>query len=537
MTSNIVGVAMPTASYTPTNQEQELLELLNRARANPAGEFDALIADAGSLTGATPEITSALRYFGVDAASFYAQIADDPAVAPLAWNANLSRSSEYHTGVLIATDSQTHQADGEPDLGQRITNAGYTGFRRAGENVYSYSYDVIYGHAGFYIDWGFDAVDLYSNGAVRSDFASLGDGIQDAYGHRVNMLSPYFSEVGMAMVAETDSSTTVGPNLITQNFGDRWGYKAQVLGVVVQDLDGDRFYDAGEGLGGVLVTATNGSQTYTTTTWSSGGYQMELPNGTYTMTFSGGALSGSYQTFATMSGQNIKVDAFYADATTPPPTGDETLDGDTGDNTLRGFDGADRISGGLGRDRLDGGKGNDSLFGGDGDDILYDGFGVNEIDGESGDDRIVLLGGSNAANGGADSDFLSGGFQADLLKGGDGNDVLAGDPGFGIGGSDRLFGGAGDDTMMGGAGADVFVFKPNEGSDVIGAFELTDVTYSGGYSALVTDADFQLGYDHIDLRGFATVNAGNVESFLTNPAATRCSTPRAPRSQSPMCWG
>ena len=41
----------------PTPFEQEMLELINRARANPAGEFDALIADAATRTGVTAEIT------------------------------------------------------------------------------------------------------------------------------------------------------------------------------------------------------------------------------------------------------------------------------------------------------------------------------------------------------------------------------------------------------------------------------------------------------------------------------------------------
>ena len=56
--------------------------------------------------------------------------------------------------------------------------------------------------------------------------------------------------------------------------------------------DGDHFYDVGEGLGGVTVTATSTTgQAYTTTTWASGGYDLALPTGTYTVAFSGGGIS------------------------------------------------------------------------------------------------------------------------------------------------------------------------------------------------------------------------------------------------------
>lgn len=55
------------------------------------------------------------------------------------------------------------------------------------------------------------------------------------------MLSPQLTEVGMAMFAETDPSTSVGPFLITQNFGARWDYVPQLLGVVIHDADNDPF--------------------------------------------------------------------------------------------------------------------------------------------------------------------------------------------------------------------------------------------------------------------------------------------------------
>lgn len=39
-----------------------------------------------------------------------------------------------------------------------------------------------------------------------------------------------------------------------------------------------------------------------------------------------------------------------------------------------------------------------------------------------------------------------------------------------------------------------------------------------GYSVAVAGADFEVGVDHIQLEGFATVNSTNVNDFLSNTA-------------------
>src|SRR5690606_24247640 len=131
-------------------------------------------------------------------------IAGLSAVAPLAWNPYLAAAAEGHNEVMIARDEQTHQAAGELSLGDRITAAGYTGWTGLRENVYAYSKDPVYGRAGFFIDWG------YGPG-----------GSQSPAGHRNNILASSIAEVGIAAVAEDNPSTTVGPWLVTQDFGNR----------------------------------------------------------------------------------------------------------------------------------------------------------------------------------------------------------------------------------------------------------------------------------------------------------------------------
>ena len=157
--------------------------------------------------------------------------------------------------------------------------------------------------------------------------------------------------------------------------------------------------------------------------------------------------------------------------------GDDELHGNAGNDRLEGGGGDDRLEGGEGDDVLDGGARYDDLYGGAGDDTLYGGQSEDYLDGQDGNDRL---------HGGAHNDQLRGNAGDDELYGEDGTDGLHGDAG-----NDRLDGGAGDDTLHGdeghdtlhgGAGLDEFVFRPEDGNDVI--------------------TDFTRGEDRIKLQAF-----------------------------------
>lgn len=115
----------------PTAFEQDLLQYINRARMDPAGEFDALIANAGSRTAVASDITTAIRYFGVDLALFREQLAAYDPVAPLAWNGLLADAAPGHSRLMIDQDTQAHQLSGEAALGPRILATGYPALRWA----------------------------------------------------------------------------------------------------------------------------------------------------------------------------------------------------------------------------------------------------------------------------------------------------------------------------------------------------------------------------------------------------------------------
>ncbi|MBZ6379516.1 hypothetical protein B5C34_07390 [Pacificimonas flava] len=293
--------------FLPTEFEQLQLELISLFRMDPEGEFDRLIVNG---EGVTPEVEAAIQFFGVDLAALESQLDALSAVAPLAWNTALADAADFHSGIMIQTDSQTHQAPGEPGLRERTLDAGYTGQSALGENVFAFTDDPLQGHAGFIIDWGYDASETGSG-----NFAETGDGIQDPPGHRDSLINATFTEIGISALQESDPSTQVGPWVVTQDLGGALDYEAQFVGVVADDQDLDGFYDMGEGLGGVDITLTNSatSQQFSTTSWDSGGWQIAVPSGTYQITFLGGGLAQSSTETATLGTENVKVD-FYQGA-------------------------------------------------------------------------------------------------------------------------------------------------------------------------------------------------------------------------------
>lgn len=270
----------------PSALEQYTLELINRARADPFGEYDRLV------TNAPANVTSAINFFNVDLNVLRQQFNALTAVAPLAWNESLAAAATGHSAAMITTDQQSHQLPGEAGVGTRLTDAGYN-FSAYGENIYAYAMDPFHAHAGFFIDWGNTAT-----------------GIQDGAGHRTNIMSSNFAEVGIGYLLENNPATQVGTDVITHDFGNRSGYASQLTGVVTNDLNGDDFYNVGEGLSGVLVTAVGTGGTFSTTTWDSGGYNLAVAAGTYQVSFSYGAKK--WTTTATVGGQNVKVDTELA---------------------------------------------------------------------------------------------------------------------------------------------------------------------------------------------------------------------------------
>ena len=284
---------------SPTNEEQFYLELINRARANPPAEGLRL------ATTTDADVLSAYGSFGVNLVLMQAQFALIPSAPPLSMNATLTTAARAHSQNMLQNNYQGHNGpDGSLTTRLQAYTSGANGWS-LGENVYAYSKSVWYGHAGFEVDWG---------GTV------LTGGMQSPPGHRQNIHSTGFREVGIGVVLGSNGgSGGVGPQLVTQDFGSVGGLPPFVTGVVYRDLNHNGFYDPGEGLGGVTVTVSN-ANSYAVTA-SSGGYSVPVPgDGGYTVTFSGGSVPTNQMSVSVVSAQNVKADYAVTGSVTPTPT-------------------------------------------------------------------------------------------------------------------------------------------------------------------------------------------------------------------------
>src|SRR5262245_20521376 len=185
-------------ALNPTAREQELLEMLNRMRTNPAAELNILTHTKNK------DVLDALSFFGVDLNVLAQQWSKLVPVQPLAWNASLRNAAIDHSQAMIDADEQTHQAPGEPGLVERIANAGYKNMSVGGENVFAFADSMFHAHASFAIDWGNDD-----------------NGIQNPPGHRDNMMDGSFREVGMGIL-DVPEGKNVGPIVVTQDFGNHY---------------------------------------------------------------------------------------------------------------------------------------------------------------------------------------------------------------------------------------------------------------------------------------------------------------------------
>ncbi len=274
----------------PTPEEQLYVEMINRARANPSAEATIF------ATTTDPDVVGNYTFFDVDLAMMQAQFAEILPAPPVALNAQLIAAARRHSADMLAKSFQEHVGSDGSTFVQRVNAAGYS-FSTIAENVYANADSVFQGHAGFEVDWGFGP-----------------GGMQTPPGHRNTIHNATFREVGVGVVfgrnqpepgSQVPGSREVGPQLVTQEFGTRQGSTPLITGVVYFDLNGNNFYDMGEGVGGVRVqaagTATEGI------TARSGGYALPVAgNGSYTVTFSKG-FTTSFVVQVTQ-GRNQKLD-------------------------------------------------------------------------------------------------------------------------------------------------------------------------------------------------------------------------------------
>jgi uncharacterized protein YkwD len=288
--------AAATAPYSigdPTDEEQLLLEYVNRTRANPAAE--ALRLNFETL----PEILTAYQFFSVDLNKMVTDISALPPAPPLAFQSQLIQAARGHSAWMLANAIQSHfeilglLLTNNP--GDRISAAGYN-WQTYGESIYAFAHGAEEAHAAFEVDWGFGP-----------------GGMQNPAGHRENNHDASFREAGVGFTHGYNTvlsallvTNTVGPEQVTIDFGASMTPQPLITGVAYYDVNGDRFYGPGEGLGGLTVALNNLPATGVTA--NSGGYAVPAGKGTHQVIFSGPGFVSAPISVTITNGENVKAD-------------------------------------------------------------------------------------------------------------------------------------------------------------------------------------------------------------------------------------
>jgi hypothetical protein len=301
----------------PTPEQQYMLELINRARANGGAEASRL--GLSGLQEGPPSING--QPFTI------ANTAQ-----PLSWNAQLlncaqSRAKFLNDSDQFFTNPPTNpHTFGGTDPEQRINAAGYAmnlsteyngpttsgGFFPGPENV---AENASIGSGPF------TGAKLVSTILMQHNDLFT-DQTVPGRGHRMTTMLTYWREIGIGVSAGTDNdgAQTWDSLYTVQNFGAKANGTPFITGVVYRDINGNGFYDPGEGMGGLLID-TPGSNFFAITS-SSGGYSVPVPgNGTYTVTahFVGPSFPHQDKQVTVTNSLNAKVD-FVAPFSPDDPT-------------------------------------------------------------------------------------------------------------------------------------------------------------------------------------------------------------------------
>ena len=279
------------SAVTLTAQEQLLLELVNRARANPVAE----VARAG-LSDLNQGLTAGT-------------ISATPK-QPLAPSQALVNAAGLHSQDMLDRDYFSHFSPEGRSPSDRAITAGYP--VGVGENI----------------AWGGSTFTLDQVAEVRDRHTAL----FRSPGHRTNILSDSYRELGTGVRfgKYTSGGVTFNASMVTEKFGNR-GANAFITGVAYSDaVVADSFYTIGEGAGDITIVARNDASgtTYSTTSGPSGGYALAVPDGTYTVTATGSSIQGAVNVAGVVvNAKNTKVDLVTTQGTPIAPIPPVTTNG------------------------------------------------------------------------------------------------------------------------------------------------------------------------------------------------------------------
>lgn len=263
-------VERPTVNLTP--QEQLLVEAINATRAAPLQTAQRLGIDLNAGVASDRTITA-------------------DAKPPLAIRQALVEAAELHSWEMLEQNQFAHVLSIGSSTSTPASRAASEGYvAPVGENIAIRS----------------------SSADLVADVLATHDQLFVSPGHRLNLLRDDYHDLGVGLRQGNfhfSSGATLPSLLTTEMFGIT--SVTAITGVVYDDrLSDNNHYDAGEGLTGITIDAVDAQGTiYRVRSGASGGYTLDVPNGTYTLTASGPGLSGIItRSSIQVAGRNVKID-------------------------------------------------------------------------------------------------------------------------------------------------------------------------------------------------------------------------------------
>ena len=291
----------------PDGVEQAFVWLMNRARQDPAAEGLYLTA----LGAADPTVQFAVAYYAVDLDLMQDEFDALVPQPPAAFDRRLYTAALGHAALMIATDKLDPVCGGEGQPPCQLDRVAPTGFffRNSGlrGNSLGFAPSAEIGHAAWNIDWG----------PLPDD----PPGMQPGRPHRNGVMDTPDAIATLPMtntgIAAVATGGLLAPMVAVANYanantaiGDH--HNQFLVGTVWEDLDGDTYYDPGEGKPGVTVSTDTAN--WFAVTSPGGGYAIPLLDpGPMQVTFSGGGLPTH------VVGVNVGATSVLVDYEVPEP--------------------------------------------------------------------------------------------------------------------------------------------------------------------------------------------------------------------------
>jgi hypothetical protein len=308
----------------PSEYEQYMVELVNRARLDPEGEVARL--GTGDLNEGPPTLGG------------HPYTIPPGPKQPLAVSVFIVKATGDYAELMDDTDTLCHSCLGT-DAEMRMWQAGYVPLLSDFDFFDIAGYTLDYGGAqdpsctsscptwvpgreniAYRAEWP-------PNGQIDDLLGAIDQAHEDLFndfgassrGHRSTLLYGEWKEIGIGLIEGSDDDGTADSLYLVQNYAHRSDTGPFLTGVAYDDWDQDGFYTpgTGEALADVQVTAyVAGTQqpVASTTTMDAGGYNLELPIGVYDVVAMGPGFSLSYAGVAIQGsgpdgvGENTKLD-------------------------------------------------------------------------------------------------------------------------------------------------------------------------------------------------------------------------------------